>query len=119
MNLKKIFNTKKLNKVSDDSNKGIQLPNSNLFFYGTKFDTNGNRCAVFSFNEDGRKWSVQIFSFDINKGGLHMPSNSKPQDIIKTDADAAQLEKNVVEYINNYGSKRQQDELWLDKSYNK
>ena len=100
-------------KVKDASARGVKLPTSNLYFYGTKYDISGNKCAVFSFGANSRKWSVQASSYGISKGISYMPSNTKPEDILVNDEVASKLERNVINYINEYGSSKLKDQLYI------
>ena len=112
MNLKQLSGR----KVSDATSKGIKLPNTNLWFYGTKWDINGNTVAVFSFDKNGgRKWSVQVNAYDAFRG-LHLPSNNTPVDIINANSKES-VEKAVVKYINEFGTKMQKNGLFVEPNY--
>lgn len=115
MNLKQLSGGKS-RRVSDATSKGIKLPNTNLWFYGTKWDINGNTVAVFSFDKNGgRKWSVQVNAYDAFRG-LHLPSNSTPVDIINANSKES-IEKAVVKYINEFGTKMQKNGLFVEPNY--
>ena len=115
MNLRNLSG--KSRRIKDASSRGIKLPTSNLYFYGTKYDINGNKCAVFSFGANSRKWSVQTSSYGISKGISYMPSNTKPEDILNGDYGngdvASKLEQNVINYINEFGSSNLKSQLYI------
>lgn len=77
-----------------------EFKSANLWFYGVGRDTNGNKTAIFSF-ADERKFSIQtngtLPDFQrLDKGNLSV-----------TPA----MEKDVVDYVSNYGSKLQKSKL--------
>jgi hypothetical protein len=89
--------------------KEISLPNSNLYLYGWGRDTNGN--SVIKIGFPNRK------GFSIQTNGVLPFSNSMKNtslsDLSKNDIE--KIEKEVVNYVTNYGSSNQKS---IMKKYN-
>lgn len=78
---------------------------ANLWYYGTSRDVNGNKTAIFSF-ADERKFSIQT-----NSSQLDLFQRLDRKDLNVTP----KMEKEVVDYISNYGSKLQKSKLKVYK----
>ena len=81
--------------------KEISLPNSNLYLYGWGRDTNGNSIIKIGFpNRKG---------FSIQTNGVLPFSNSMKNTSLSdlSENDIEKIEKEVVNYVTNYGSSNQ------------
>jgi hypothetical protein len=78
-----------------------EFKSANIWYYGTSRDVNGNKTAIFSF-ADEKKFSIQT-----NSGQLDLFQRLDKKDLTVT----SKMEKEVVDYISNYGSKNQKSKL--------
>lgn len=108
MNLKKI----------NDSLEGIELDHSNLYFLGAGFDVNGNEILKFRF-PNGNAFSFQVAAFypqcSFSHGGKRTPNGEEFLLANKNVVSKDDIEKMVVDYIVEYGTKNQKDRLHLYK----
>ncbi len=103
MNLKQI-----VKKVLREA-KEVDLPNTNLIVRGFGRDQNGNSLIQLSFY-DGTKFTLQT-------GNLQKTHSIKQRGVKASELDESELQTirdEVVDYIQNYGSKLQKSKL---KSY--
>lgn len=82
-----------------------EFKSANIWYYGTSRDTNGNKTAIFSF-ADEKKFSIQT-----NSGQLDLFQRLEKKDLTVTP----KMEKEVVDYISEYGSKNQKSKLIVYK----
>lgn len=86
-----------LNEKKEDK----QFPNSNMLFKGFGKDSNGNSVIKVAF--------LNKPAFSIQTNGNLPKTHSKKGSF--TDADLETFEKEVIEYVTKYGSKKQKDQL--------
>lgn len=97
---------KKLNEAKD-----IELPNSNIILKGTGLDTNGNKIIKLSFpNQQG-------FSIQTN-GTLPLCNKIDSNHYSESDLDLSAIEKELIAYIEEFGSNLQKSKLKKYKPLN-
>lgn len=87
--------------------KEIGLPNSNLYLYGFGKDTNGNSVVKLSIGAN-KPFSIQINSPEFYKHTYDKRGYSLNE---LSENDILGIEKEVVDYIQNYGSKERKNML--------
>lgn len=91
--------------------KGVQLPNSNVFLVKKGRDGNGNATVVVNVDGD-RNFSIQSNG---NLPGTHHILTPSPKVKSLTSEELATISKEVVKYIKNYGTTKQKK--WLRESH--
>ena len=96
--------------------KSIKFDNCNLYFCGTKMDTNGNGVYLFQY-PNGRVFSIQNHNF---WQGSYFRIVKEPKDLfIKSSITPEELEAQAIGYISVFGSKKQKERLRIYKSFNR
>jgi len=92
---------------SSGKRKDIDLPQSNLYLKGFGMDRNGNKVIKLTY-PNGRGFSIQT---NMNLPIIHSMKlgNKDLQNLTKSELKA--IESEVIDYIEGYGSKGQQDRL--------
>lgn len=106
--------------VQEASGRGIsglkiELPNSNLYINGWGLDINGNMKITLSFPQ-GRGFSIQtheIQDTDSIIRGKGLKGGRKDKTF--TEKELKTIENDVVDFVQNYGSKDQKSRLRVYK----
>ena len=94
--------------------KELKFKNSNLRFFGTKMDTNGNACYIFKY-PNGRAFTIQAHNF-WNGSYFHLVKD--PEELFKyktSNIKPDDLEAAAIGYISVFGSKKQKEGLRVFK----
>ena len=93
--------------------KAIKLKHSNLYFVGTKMDTNGNGVYMFKF-PNSRVFSIQNHNFW--QGSYFRLTKGKPEALFdRNRITTSELEELAIAYIKLFGSKKQRESLRVYK----
>lgn len=103
--------------VKESKTESVYLKNSNLSLWGAGRDSNGNSTVIVSFG-DNPKFSIQTNDSELQNIKSILGSNKDITKISSDDLD--KIEKNVISYIKQYGTKKQKTTLKIynDKNTN-
>ena len=105
----------KFKSIYEGKSDGKELPNCNLSLIGAGLDVNGNRIVKLKFpNVNG--FSIQTNDVQLQKTQRIIRNLKTAKDMVKlSDADLLNIEKEVTEYIKEFGSKKQKGKLKIYK----
>ena len=99
-----IFKSKKKKLTEGEAS----LPTSNLFLLGSDRDVNGNRIVKLTYPNQ-RAFSIQIDDGFMKNTADILRGNPKPESLGEKALE--KIEKEMVQYIQKFGSARQKDQL--------
>lgn len=94
--------------------KGVDLENSDLKFLGFSNDVNGNSIAKFKASGE-RAFSIQTNKPQLQK--THELRSKKPDELTKDELKT--IEKEVTDFIENYGTQKQKKQIKEQSNYYK